>query len=54
MCLDEVVPIHIIQEDVLTLVAPAHDVINRPRIFEADFARHKEEIAWKTQNVKIQ
>jgi len=43
--LDKVVPIHVIQEDVLTLVSTAHDVINRAGVLHSDFARRGESIA---------
>ena len=39
--LEKIVAIPLIQKDRLALVSPAHDVINRPRIFDAHLARHK-------------
>ena len=33
--LDEILPIHVIQEDVLPPVAPAHEMIHRSRVLEA-------------------
>jgi len=31
----EILPVHVIQENILTPVTPAHDMIHRPRIFDA-------------------
>ena len=31
----EILPVHAIQEYILTSVTPAHDMIHRPRIFDA-------------------
>jgi hypothetical protein len=39
--LEEIVAIPFVQEDRLALVSPAHDVINRSRIFNAHLARHE-------------
>jgi hypothetical protein len=38
--LDEVLPVHVIQEDLLAPVATAHHLIHRPRILDAQLARH--------------
>ena len=38
--LEEILPVHIIQKNVLPPVATAHDVVIGPRIFNTDFARH--------------
>jgi hypothetical protein len=38
--LDEVVPVHVVKEDVLTLVSTAHHVIHRSWILESELARH--------------
>ena len=38
--LDEVLPVHVIQENLLPPVTTAHDVIHRPRILDAQLARH--------------
>jgi hypothetical protein len=39
-CLDEILAVNVIEEDLLEAVAPAHDMIYRTRIFGAQFARH--------------
>ena len=38
--LDEVLPVHVIKENPLPPVTSAHDVIHRPRILDAQLARH--------------
>jgi hypothetical protein len=38
--LDEVLPVHGIQENLLPPVATAHHVIHSPRILDAQLARH--------------
>ena len=38
--LEEILPVHIVQEDVLTPVTPAHDMIHGPCIFDPSFAWH--------------
>lgn len=38
--LEEVVAIHIIQENVLAAISTAHHMIDRARILDPDFARH--------------
>ena len=38
--LDEVMPVHVVQEDVLALVATAHHVIHGAGILDSHFARH--------------
>jgi hypothetical protein len=52
--LDEVVPVHVIEKDVLALVPTAHDVMDHAWILETEFAGHNKDMAWKVQNVKIQ
>jgi hypothetical protein len=39
--LGEVVPVHVIQEDVLTLVPAAHHVVNRSGVLDAQLASHR-------------
>ena len=41
--LEEQIPIGFRPEDVCALVAPAHDVIERPFIFQSEFSSHSEE-----------
>ena len=38
--LEIILPVYIIQADVLPPVAPAHDVVNSPTIFNSHLARH--------------
>jgi hypothetical protein len=38
--LDEIMPIHIVQEDLIPPVATTHEMIHGPRVFKAEFARH--------------
>jgi hypothetical protein len=38
--LDEIVPIHIVQKNVLAPVSPAHHMVHGTWIFNASFARH--------------
>jgi hypothetical protein len=38
--LEEIVPVNIIQEDILTPVSTTHDVVHRTRVFNAQLARH--------------
>src|SRR4029079_124993 len=38
--LNEVMPVHVVQEDVVPLVATAHDVIHRSWILDSKLARH--------------
>ncbi len=38
--LDEIVPVHVIQEDPLPPVAPAHDMVCGAGILKAELARH--------------
>ena len=38
---EELLPVMIIVEDALPMVAPVHDVINRPGIFDSKFASHQ-------------
>jgi len=39
-CLDEVVPVDVVQENVVALVPTAHDVIHRSGILNSKLARH--------------
>ncbi|MDA1275833.1 MAG: hypothetical protein O2960_17600 [Verrucomicrobia bacterium] len=43
--LDELMPVHVTQEDVFTLISTAHDVINRAGIPDSQFTRHAGRIA---------
>jgi hypothetical protein len=38
--LDEVMPAHIVEENILPPVSPAHNMMQRPGIFNPSFARH--------------
>ena len=38
--LDEILPVHIVEEDSLAPVAAAHKMIHRTRVLEAQGARH--------------
>jgi len=38
--LDEVLPVNVIEEDLLPTITPAHDMIHGPRILETELARH--------------
>jgi hypothetical protein len=38
--LEKILPVHVIPENILPAVPTAHDVINRPRIFHSQLARH--------------
>ncbi len=42
---DEVVPVHVVEEDVIPLVATTHDMVNRAGILESQFAGHGQSIA---------
>src|SRR5208337_1018022 len=46
--LDEIMPIHIIQEDLIPPVATAHESIHGPRVFKTEFARHAGR-SWRKQ-----
>ena len=37
---EEVIPVHVVKEDVVALVATAHDVIHRTRVLQSHLARH--------------
>jgi hypothetical protein len=37
---EKILPVHIIPKEVLPPVAPAHDVVNGPSIFNSHFSRH--------------
>jgi hypothetical protein len=39
-CLDKVVPIHIVEENVIALVATAHHVIHGTRVLDSRSTRH--------------
>jgi len=43
-CLDEVLPIDIVQEDVLTPITPAQDVVDGTQLLDSHFARHAPEL----------
>jgi len=43
--LEEILPIHIIQENVLSPVAPTHHMVNRPGILDSNLARHDSTMA---------
>src|SRR5437667_5851868 len=49
--LDEVVPIHVVQKDVVPLVATTHDVIHRPWILDSKLARHSG--AWDQSSLVV-
>ena len=38
--LEKILPVHGTSENILPAVPTAHDVINRPRIFHSQLARH--------------
>jgi hypothetical protein len=38
--LEKILPVHVTSENILPAVPTAHDVINRPRIFHSQLARH--------------
>jgi hypothetical protein len=38
-------PVHIVQVNVLLAITPAHDVIDRSRIFDSELARHARNFA---------
>jgi hypothetical protein len=38
--LEKILPVHVTTENILPAVPTAHDVINRPRIFHSQLARH--------------
>ena len=38
--LEKILPVHVSSENILPAVPTAHDVINRPRIFHSQLARH--------------
>jgi len=42
--LQEILPVHVAQKDVLTPVTPAHDVVNRSRILDAQLPWHQPQI----------
>ena len=39
--LEEILSIHVIDEDVLPAITSAHDVINRTRVLNSDLSRHR-------------
>src|SRR6266404_4106618 len=43
--LEEILPVHIVQIDVLLAVPAAHDVVNSPRILDSELSRHGQEPA---------
>src|SRR5713226_3284176 len=38
--LEEIVPIHVVQVDLLAAIATAHDMVHRPGILDAHLTRH--------------
>ena len=38
--LEKILPVHVASENILPAVPTPHDVINRPRIFHSQLARH--------------
>ena len=38
--LDEIMPSHMIQEDLIPPVATAHEMVHGPRVFKTEFERH--------------
>src|SRR3954466_483654 len=50
--LEEVVPVHIVEEDVVALVAAAHHVIHSPGVLKSKLARHAEDLNPSGQPVK--
>jgi hypothetical protein len=38
--LEEILPVHVVQVDVLLAVSAAHDVVDGPRIFDSQLTRH--------------
>ena len=51
--LDEALAVGLVMEDQFTAVAPAHDVVNRPGIFDSQFAGHARTVAMATSCVNI-
>src|SRR6266404_2754668 len=43
--LEKILPVHIVQIDVLLAVPAAHDVVNGPRILDSELSRHGREPA---------
>lgn len=39
-CLEKILPVHIVQENVLALVATAHDVVHGTGVLDAQLAWH--------------
>ncbi len=50
--LEEVVPVHVVQEDVLAPVPTAQDMIDRAGILESEPARHGKGVAGRGRQVK--
>jgi hypothetical protein len=46
--LDEILTVHIIQENVLASITPAHHMIHRPRIFHSQLSGHRQPIIIST------
>ena len=38
--LDEILPVHVVQKNIFSPVAPAHEVIHRPWIFDPQLSWH--------------
>ena len=51
--LDEVLPIHIVQKDILSPISPAHEVIHGSWIFHSHFAWHQKLVIFSDENVKM-
>lgn len=43
-CLDEVLPIDIVQEDIFTPITPLQDVVDGAQLLDLHFARHAPEL----------
>jgi hypothetical protein len=50
--LEEIVPVNVIQEDILTPVSTTHDVVHCTRVFNAQLARHALPCAESAAQVK--
>ena len=51
--LEEILPIHIVQEDVLAPASPAHDMIHGPRVLDAHLPRHVAILVAQDPSVKL-
>jgi len=50
--LEEILPVHIVQKDVLAPISTAHDMVRCPRILNAQLARHSATLGLPTSLVK--